>query len=78
MAAFVDARVVKNTYKGGDVRYVVEVAYESDAVSGEEPVLSWHEHSSISTNNSFKSETEAKVYRVNLLNQILVKSEVVE
>ena len=75
MVAYTDVRIVKNTYKNDDYKYVVEVAYE-EVVDGE-TVLDWKEASSISINNSFNTLEFAKKFQHDLLGKILLKSEVV-
>lgn len=77
MAGFVDARIIKNTYKGGDVRYVVEVGYEEHDDEGQ-IYLDWRTASSLSTDNRFAQLEAAERFRDSLLNNVLVKSEVVE
>jgi hypothetical protein len=77
MVAYVDARIIKNTYKNDDFFYVVEVAYEEYDSDGEK-FLNWKEHSSITLSNKFHTVDAARKYRNTLLGEILVKSEVVE
>lgn len=77
MAAYVDARIIKNTYKNKDFFFIVEVAYKDYDGEGNE-ILDWKEHSSINTNNKFHTVDAARKYRDGLLGAILVESEVVE